>query len=172
MGLFRRRAQPSKPTSPATHAWPQADRPPVEYEGIARSSLERPDFTPYEFQTEAGVWIRLHDMNFRGFDYQVQPPTLTMRFVYDDPEWTPPEARATPVAVFRFSQVQVWQWEDEYDLLATPVDVRDQISDLGFYAPTNVFSLLTLNTRLLFSASRLRVELSPLGHDAPRATPS
>jgi hypothetical protein len=163
MGLFRRKAQPP------THAWPLADRPPVEYEGIARSSLERPDFSPYEFQTESGFSARLHDMQFRGFAYQVQPPTLTMRFVYADPEWMLPEARATPVAVFRFSDVQVWQWEDEYDLLETPVDAREQVSDLGYYPPTNVFSLLTLNTRLMFSASRLKVELIPLGHDEPPA---
>jgi hypothetical protein len=131
----------------------------VEFVGIATSSVELPDFTPYDFQTDTGVCVRLHDMQFLGFDYRVQPSTLTMRFVYDDPEWTPPEARSTPVAVFRFGDVQVWEWEDAFDLFQTPTEVRGQVGDLGYHAPTNVFSLDTLNTRLLFSASRLVVEL-------------
>jgi hypothetical protein len=103
-------------------------------------------------------------MRFLGFDYQVQPPTLTMRFIYDDPQWSPPEARAPPVVVLRFSDVQVWQWEDDYDLFESPVAERGQVRALDYYAPTNVFSLLTLNTRLLFSARRLMVELQPGGH--------
>ncbi len=107
MGLFRKRPKPSEPTAATEsplHAWPRVERPPVEYLGIATSDLERPDFTPYEFQTEGGVWVRLHDMQFIGFGYEVPTAELTMRFVYDDPQWTPPEARATPVAVFRFSE--------------------------------------------------------------------
>jgi hypothetical protein len=165
MGLFRRRPsrfEPAEPTESPLLAWPQIERPPVEYAGIATSSLERHGFTPYEFQTDGGVWVRLHDMQIVGFDYRVQPPTLTMRFVYDDPESTPPEARSTPVAVFRFSDVQVWQWEDDYDLAETPVDVRGQVSYLDYYGPTNVFSLGTVNTTLLFSTSRLAVHLEPL----------
>jgi hypothetical protein len=159
---FRRRPKPSKPAAAVEsplHAWPQVDGPPVEYVGIAPSDLKRPDFTPYEFQTDGGVWVRLHDMQFVGFDYGVQPPTLTMRFVYD---WTPPEARTTPVAVFQFNGVQVWQWEDEYDVLETPLDVRGQVSYLDYHFPTNVFSLGTANTSLLFSARRLAVHLEPL----------
>jgi hypothetical protein len=135
----------------------------VEFSGIAAASLERSDFSPYEFQTDSGVWVRLHDMRFMGLDYRVLPSTLTLRFVYDDPEWTPPDAMETPVAVFRFSGVQVWQWEDDFDLSETPQEHRGQVSDLGYYAPTNVFSLLTLNSSLLFSASRLAVELEPGG---------
>jgi hypothetical protein len=79
-------------------------------------------------------------MRFLGFDYQVQPSTLTLRFLYDDPQWMPPEAEETPVAVFRFTGVQVWQWEDDFDLSATPQEHRGQVSDLGYYEPTNVSS--------------------------------
>ena len=167
MGLFRRRRKPSEPTQPTTsrlhgHARPQTEAAPVEFVGIAASSLQRPDFTPYEFQTDEGVWVRLHDMQFVGLDYRVQPPTLTMRFLYDDPEWTPPEARATPVAVFRFSDVHLWQWEDDYELLETPVAARGQVGALDYFPPTNVFSLGTMNTTCLFSASGLAVHLEPL----------
>jgi hypothetical protein len=66
-----------------------------------------------------------------------------------------------PVVVLRFSDVQVWQWEDDYELFESPVAERGQVRALDYYAPTNVFSLLTLNTRLLFSARRLMVELQP-----------
>ncbi len=117
-------------------------------------------------------------MRFLGFDFVVQPATLTMRFVYDDPKWTPLEASATPVAVFQFTDVLVWQWEDDHALMfETPQEGRSQISDFGYYAPTNVFSLETLSTRLLFSAGRLVVRLEPLpngqqpaGQDRPKKT--
>ena len=92
-----------------------------------------------------------------------EPPALTRRFIYDDPQWSPPEARATPV-VLRFSGVRIWQWEDDYDLFESPVDKRGQVRALDHYALTNVFSLLTLNMCLLFSASRLMVELQSGRH--------
>jgi hypothetical protein len=134
----------------------------VEFSGIARASLERPDFSPYEFETESGIWIRLHDMRLLSFDYQVRLSTLTMRFSYDGPHLTPPEAMGTPVAVFRFSGVQVWQWEDDVDLLETPPGHRGQVSGFEYHRPTNVFSLDTLDSRLLFSASHLAVLAEPL----------
>ncbi|RHA37745.1 hypothetical protein D1825_16010 [Cellulomonas rhizosphaerae] len=122
----------------------------------------RRDFTLYEFQTEAGMWVRLHDMRFIGFDYQVQIPTLTLRFVYDDPQWTPPEARATPVAVLSFREVLVHAWEDDDDLLGTPIEVRGQVGALDYLSSSNEFSLNTVNTRLRFSARSLEVHLEPV----------
>ncbi len=148
-----------------TLALPQVEGAPVEFAGIATSSLERPDFGPYEFQTDDGVWIRLHEMRCLGFDYVVQAATLTVRFVHADPQRTPAEALAAPVAVFHFTDVLVWQWEDDHAvMLEAPVEERGQVSDFGFYAPTNVFCLETLSTRLLFSAGRLVVRLEPLTH--------
>lgn len=166
MGLFRRRPRPGEPTEPTgrqSNDSPQEPVPPVEYSGIASGGPgEQPVFTLYEFQTAGGVWVRLHDMQFLGFDYRVQPATLTMRFVYDDPEWTPPDARETPVAVFTFGAVQVWQWENDHDVVETPVEARGQVNHLEPHEPTNVFSLGTMNTTLLFSAARLDVHLEPL----------
>jgi len=52
----------------------------------------------------------------------------------------------------------------------TPTSSRPRPASELVYAVTDVFSLLTLNTSLLFSASRLRVELQTLGHDEPQAT--
>ena len=155
MNLFRRSKRPAQPPE---HAWPQVEKPPVAFSGILADSLSGANL-PYEFQTDGGVWVRLHDMRFVGFEYRVQPPALTIRFLYDDPQWTPPEALATPLATFSFSDVQVWKWEDDFDLFETPVDARGQVGSFDFHPPSNVFSLGTMNTSLLFSAARLAVEL-------------
>jgi hypothetical protein len=132
-------------------------RRPTEFVGIAGGSAG----FPYAFTTSAGVPVRLHDMTFEGFTYRTSPPGLTMRFRYDDPEWTPREASATPVAVFTFDGVQVWQWEDDHDLFEVPGADRGQVGNFDWYAPTNTFSLGTINTTLLFSADRLVVGLEP-----------
>jgi hypothetical protein len=147
MALFRRKSEESEPRGTTA-------RPPAEFVGIAL-----PMQSPYELETEAGVTIRLHDMNFLGFDYRADPPTLTMRFVYD-PEWTPPDAVATPVAVYRFDGIRIWQWEDD-DPPEAPAEVRRQVSDLSYYESTNVFALETPSTRLLFSADKLTVATEP-----------
>lgn len=163
MALFERRSKRVLPATPLTDAAAAApERAGTSFAGIAVSSLERRDFTPYDFQTDEGVWVRLHDMQFMGFDYQVRTAALTLRFVYDNPEWTPPEARATPVAVFRFSDVVMHAWEDDEDLLGTPVEVRGQVRDLDYWPSTNEFSLDTVNTRLRFSARSLDVQLEPM----------
>lgn len=133
----------------------------MKFSRIARSGLERPDVTPLGFTTDNGLWVRLHDMQFLGFDYQIEPPTVTTHFRYDDPEWAPPGAGRTPVAVSRFSDVQVRRWEDDVDRIETPAEYRGQVSDLRYHQPTNVFSLLTLNSSVLFSAGRLDVTLEP-----------
>lgn len=158
MGLFGGRSRPSgEPLDPRS----QTARP-TEFVGIAVRSFEPSGSShpvPYEFWTESGVPVRLHDMSFTKFTYDVAPRTLTMRFTYEDPEWTPPEAVTTPVAVFGFAGVRVRRWEDESDLSRTPLDVRGQVSDFRYCARTNVFDLVTIDTRLLFTADRLSVSL-------------
>ena len=158
MGLFRNR----QPVVPAPQ--PRTSRPRTTFLGIAARSFEAAGDAhpvPYELETDGGVPVRLHDMSFLGFDYRVDPPTLTMRFVYDDPEWTPPQALHAPVAVYRFDGVQVRQWEDDEDLFETPSHARGQVSDLSYDEQTSLFALQTLNTRLLFSADRLTVTTGP-----------
>ena len=133
----------------------------VAFEGIAVSSLQRPDFTLYEFQTQAGVWVRLHDMRFLGLQYDAQSSTLTMQFLYDDTQWTPPEASDTPLAVFQFRAVQVRHWEDDGDPLETPSAARGQVDELSYDEATGDFTLGTVDTTLRFSARRLAVHLGP-----------
>jgi hypothetical protein len=132
----------------------------VEFTGIATGSFESDDFTPYEFQTDNGTWVRLHDMSFLGFAYAAQPSTLIIRFVYDDRQWTPPQAIPTPVAVFQFSEVRVAEWaDDDEGLLQTPLEARGEVRSFDYQQSTRWFSLLTSTTTLRFTAVRLAVHL-------------
>ncbi|MBB3676145.1 hypothetical protein [Modestobacter versicolor] len=157
MGLFRGK----RPPADRRYRWPAGARPPTEFVGVAPGSAG----FPHEFDTADGVPVRLHDMAFLGMEHQVRPPTLRLRFRYDDPTWTPSEAEGTPVAVLEFTGVLIRQWEDEHDLYELPEDVRAQVRSFDWYEPTSTFSLLTTGTRLLFSASRLavRLEAPPAG---------
>ena len=151
MRLFRGK----RPREDPHHRWPETTRPPTEFAGFAPGSAE----DPYEFDTVDGVRVRLHDMAFVGFEYGVRPPTLVLRFRYDDPARTPAEGVASPVAVLTFTGVLVWQWEDEHDLYELPDGDRTTVRSLDWYAPTNTFALQTMGTRLLFTADRLTVQL-------------
>ncbi|MEV4113702.1 hypothetical protein [Nonomuraea sp. NPDC049695] len=67
----------------------------------------------YEFWTDGGAHIYLHDTDFRRLTYEPgRPPTLELEFLYD-PQWTPPELSKTPVVVFRFEGVRLVEWQDE-----------------------------------------------------------
>ena len=66
--------------------------------------------------------------------------------------------------MFEFHDVQIWQWEDDHDLFEVPEDARGQVESFDWYEPTNTFDLVTINTRLLFSARRLVVRVEPEVH--------
>lgn len=162
MGLFRRRRSVTDEDAqlPAPSLDLAADGPPpVEFAGIARSSLHRADFSPYEFQTEEGVWVRLHDMSFVSLEYTPQERGLTLRFSNDFP-WTPESAKSAPLAAFVFDSVQILQWEDDTTLSGTPNGYRGQTS-LFEYAPERDLFCLTIDTSLAFRARPLHVTLGP-----------
>lgn len=156
---FRRRPPRGDPLASPQGAAGEAG---VEFVGIADESLARPDFTPYEFRTDAGVWVRLHDMRFLGLEYEALPRVLTLRFIYDDPAWTPPEAEATPLASFRFEDVLILRWEDHASTRETPAEHRGQVGDLELDVATTVFSLDVTDMRLAFEARRMEVRLLPV----------
>lgn len=158
MRLFRRGGAPDVMT---VHRRRQRERPPVTFSGVDASDLGSPQFRPYEFRTDSGVEVRLHDMDLLGFDYGVHAATLTLRFAYTDPAWTPAEAVATPVAVFRFTGVTVWRWEDEPDLAGTPPAARGEVLDVDHVPTARVFAVTTAATRLTFSADHLAVHMEP-----------
>ena len=144
MSLFRRK-QP-------LHPWPETTRAPTEFVGVTPGSAE----LPYEFDTVDGVPVRLHDMSFVDLGCRVRPTTLTLTSCYDDRRW-PPEAASTPCAALECDGAQVWQWEDEHDLLRTRVEARVDVRSLDWYAATNPFGSLTTGTRVLSAADRMTV---------------
>lgn len=116
----------------------------------------------YEFWTDTDVPVRLHDMNFNGLDYRYDPrPTLVLRFRYDEAEWTPPEAVATPVVEMTFDDVRIRCWEEDAEALADAEAPLGQVSAFDSDEQSE-FELLTSSLRLTFSARRVRVRLLPL----------
>ena len=122
----------------------------------------------YELWTDTDVPIRLHDMSFEGLDYRYDlRPTLVLRFRYDDAEWTPAEAVATPVAEMTFDDVRIRRWEEEAEALAD-VDAPWGLVSMFDYDERSDFDLQTYSLRLTFSARRVRVRLTS-GDSRPSA---
>lgn len=117
---------------------------------------------PYEFSTEAGVRVYLHDADFLGLVWQPDA-TLRLYFPYD-PDWTPPEAKATPVVQLTFSQVQMLHWETDMEALSQSEPVLGRVSDFSWDG-SDRFDLATFTLSLSFSAGRMAVRLV---HSAPR----
>lgn len=114
----------------------------------------------YEFWTDTGVPVRLHDMSFEGLDYRNDVrPMLVLRFRYDDADWTPPEAVATPVVEMTFDDVSVRLWEEDAEALAEVGAPLGQVGTFDYNEPSE-FGLQTYALRLTFSARRVRVRLS------------
>lgn len=119
----------------------------------------------YEFKTDLGVPVRLHDATFLGFDFRVGAresgavQSLTTRFVYDDPEWTPPEAIAAPFIEFRFDDVHITHWEESPDLEEY---ANDQVSGFDYHEQDDSFDLQTYTMRLVFVAKRVAVTMHPV----------
>jgi hypothetical protein len=138
----------------------QDPQPPTEF--AAGRVLSSTDF-PYDFDDGTGARIPVHEMDFVGVEYRVDPPRLTIRFSYGSPR-TAAEEPGEPFAVFEFHDVQIWQWEDDHDLFDVPDEFRGQVESFDWYEPTNTFDLTTINTRLLFSARQLVVRVEPAVH--------
>ena len=135
----------------------QAPQPPTE---IVGGWVFGSTGFPYEFDPGTGSRVPVHEMDFVGVEYVVDPPRLTIRFSNGTAR-TETEPAGPPFAVFEFSDVQIWQWEDDHDLFDVPEDARGQVELFDWHAPTNTFDLQTINTRLLSSARRLVVRVDP-----------
>ncbi|MER6512853.1 hypothetical protein ABT158_39015 [Nonomuraea sp. NPDC001636] len=114
----------------------------------------------YEFWTEEGAHVYLHDTNFRRLTYKPgRPPTLELEFIYV-PKWTPPELSKTPVVVFRFEDVRLVEWiEDQegHDCVATSPDAPPGQVGQFDWDGTDMFTLDTFILRLIFHAPRAAV---------------
>ncbi|MFG1947665.1 hypothetical protein [Nonomuraea sp. NPDC048826] len=114
----------------------------------------------YEFWTEEGAHVYLHDTDFRRLTYKPgRPPTLELEFFYP-PQWTPPELSKTPVVLFRFEDVRLVEWHEDQeaaDLVAASPDAPPGQVGQFDWDGTDMFTLDTLILRLLFHAQRAAV---------------
>lgn len=146
----------------------------TEFVGVSKDN-DRGITSPgglYEFQTEEGFPIYLHDTDFTRLTYEPAPPTtLAMEFVYD-PQWTPSELAKTPVVVFRFEDVRIVEWSEDQagrDLLTTHADAPPGQVSLFDWDGTDLFTLDTFVARLVFHARR--VEVIVRGRTEPLTAP-
>ncbi|WP_440072314.1 hypothetical protein [Streptosporangium sp. OZ121] len=114
----------------------------------------------YEFRTEEGALVHLHDTDFRRLTYEPgRPPTLELEFVHD-PQWTPPELSETPVVVFRFEDVRLVEWHEDQEgqdrVNANPDAPPGQVGQFDWDG-TDMFTLDTFTLRLVFHAPRAAV---------------
>jgi hypothetical protein len=152
MRVFRRRE--------GTHGAPAVppDRPRTEFVGVAPGEVDLAAF-PYEFETDDGVMIRLHDMQFHGLDHRAQMSELTLRFIHDEPAHTPAKVRDTPVVVFHFDDVVIRQWEDLDDAGPDP----NRVCAMDYDEARRLISLTTGRTHLVVMARTMSVSMEPRG---------
>ena len=114
----------------------------------------------YEFWTDKGEHIYLHDTDLVSVEHAPGPPAvLTLRFQYDR-AWTPPELVGKPLVVFRFEDVRVDAWEEDdeafADLTRNPevASAAGQVSNFDWNGQ-DYFGLNTFLMHLTFTAQHL-----------------
>ena len=103
--------------------------------------------------------MRLHDMSLERLVHDRAARTLVMEFRYDDEQWTPPEAKATPVAVFSFDGVEVIEQQDDPAPPDTPPDTLGQVSTFDYDERSGVFALSAFTAYWVFTADAGSVRL-------------
>jgi len=131
----------------------------TRFVGVSLDEVRAAGSGLYEVTTTTGVPVRLHDMSLTRLVHDATARTLVIEFLYDDTTWTPPEAEATPLAVFWFEGVEVLQQQDEAAEPDTSPDVLGQVAWFNYEEPSGVFHLSTYTTDLVFSASVAAVML-------------
>ena len=116
----------------------------------------------YEFWTDNGEHIYLHDTDLVSVEHLPGPPAaLVVRFQYDR-DWTPAELAGKPLVVFRFEDVRVSAWEEDdeafADLTRNPQarSAAGQVSNFDWDGQ-DYFGLSTFLMHLTFTAQRLVV---------------
>lgn len=122
---------------------------------------------PYEFSTDQGVPIYLHDTDYLGLE---QPSASGLRLYFSfHPRWTPEAARETPVVELDFTDVQY----RPHPLRHRAGRDADEPARFvyGFdWDGMNAFALDTSEIKLAFTASHLTVRLlssAPAGLHPP-----
>ncbi|GAA2843290.1 hypothetical protein [Kribbella solani] len=127
----------------------------------------------YEFWTDQGVPVRLHDMGLVGIELQPVDRTLILRFEYTEARWTPEAAVRTPVVAMCFADVMIRGWE--YDGTRPggeepPAEAYGQVSDFE-YDNWDTFRLTTYSFLIEFTASGVTVTAESRRRSAGRLRP-
>jgi hypothetical protein len=131
----------------------------TRFVGVAPDEVRAAGTGLYEVTTTAGVPVRLHDMSLTRLTHDAAARKLVMEFLYDDPQWTPPEAEATPVAMFSFDDVEVVEQQDDPAAAGTPPDVLGQVQGFDYDERSGVFALSAYTTYWVFRASVVTLTL-------------
>lgn len=138
------------------------EAPATRFVGVTLDEVRAAGTGLYEVTTTGGVPVRLHDMALTRLVHDPAARTLVMEFEYDDPQWTPPEAEATPVAVFSFVGVEVVEQEDDPAPPDTPPDALGQVSTFDYDERSGVFALSAFTTYWVFTADAASIALRPV----------
>ena len=111
---------------------------------------------PYEFFTDGGVHVYLHDADFVGLIFL---PEATGRFYFRYDSQTAPHygAEATPVVELTFSHVGPCLWETDLEALPD-TEHRGQVSVFAWDTGDG-FDLITYALHLSFAAARMEARL-------------
>lgn len=131
----------------------------TRFEGVTPEEVRSTGTGLYEVRTTAGVPVNLHDMSLTRVSHDAAARTLVMEFLYDDPQWTPPEAAATPVAVCSLDDVEVLEHADEPAPPDTPQDVLGIVQAFDVDERSGVFALWAYTTSWVFRASKVTIGL-------------
>lgn len=138
------------------------ERPVTRFVGVSSfpgRSVE--EVTPYEFLTDHGVRVYLHDTDYLGFE-RPSATDLTVYFAFD-PEWTPRAARETPVVAVAFADVQ-YRPHPMARMARTQPREDDRPPRFVYsldWDGMDGFTLDTTETLLAFTSSRMAVSLLP-----------
>jgi hypothetical protein len=128
-------------------------RAPTRFVGVTLDEVRAAGTGLYEVTTTTGVPVRLHDMSLTRLAHDEAARTLVIEFLYDDPQWTPPEAETTPLAVLSFDDVEVVQQQGEPAAPETPPDELGSVQRFDFDERSGVFALSAYTTYWAFRAS-------------------
>ncbi len=137
----------------------EPQRAPTRFVGVTPDEVRAAGTGLYEVTTTAGVPVRLHDMLLTRLTHDAAARKLVMEFLYDDPQWTPPEAEVTPVALFSFDDVEVVEQQDDPAAPGTPPDVLGQVQGFDYDERSGVFALSAYTEYWVFVASVVTLTL-------------
>lgn len=131
----------------------------TRFDGVSLDEVLAGGTGLYEVTTTSGVPVRLHDMSLTRLDHDPDGRTLLVEFLYDDPQWTPDEARQTALAVFAFDGVEVLEQQDEPAERGTPEDALGLVQSFDYHQASGIFALSAFTTYWVFRATGVALTL-------------